>query len=145
MSDAQEDLRKMQLLLRLRQLERNKQAAVHQLNEQAHTRSQQDYSRCKAHYEAAHTVVGQFNPDAHIFRLGAIDGLRLQTTAADERLRHANDARTQSRLALAYKELETRLAEQSKDAAMQALMQQQEKMEYEEALDLQLFRRVRRS
>lgn len=142
MNEAAERLRKMQVLSRLRLLERDQQAFRHLHCESEHAARSRDFEQRRSHYQTAHAAAG-FNPDTYVWRLSGIEALRLRAQAAGDELQEASFALKEARHLLSRRELEKKVADKANDEARQDFMSEQQRQEQAETLDLQLFRERR--
>lgn len=142
MSDAAERLQKMQVLLRLRKLEHDQQSFRYLHCENERVGRARVFEQERSRYQAVHTADG-LNPDTYMWRLAAIELLRQQAQLAADELADAMKSLEAARCDLHRAELESRLAQKSRDDASQLFLADCQQQEFTEALDLQLFREKR--
>lgn len=142
MNDALGRKRKMQVLLRLREL-RQEEAGVAHLQAQRELRMRQQLvERQSRRYELAHQPPAvRLNPDAHGWRLAAIEQLRAAAHSALTARQEAQQHYTLAQQQLARCKLDTRVAENAEATARQAVRLLTQQREQDELLELQLFRR----
>jgi hypothetical protein len=142
MNEALGRQRKMRVLLRLRELRQEEAGVEHlQARRELQLRKQQ-VERQSRRYELAHQPPpARLNPDAHGWRLAAIEQLRAAARSAVTARQEAQQHCTQTQQQLARCKLDTRVAEKAEAAARQAVRQLAQQREQEELLELQLFSR----